>query len=117
MDTEFGIDPPEESSPPEALADAMEELEALPVDSEIGTEPGLTDPVPSLVHSSRKGISLFKIGFRQCRYVISETSSPTIFCGAPTEGGSWCQEHRARVFVASSVKSPARIDPRKLSAW
>lgn len=110
-------DQPEEAPTADALIDVAEEIGAVPAERETCSELDAADPVPSFIQAPRKGTSLFKIRERQCRYVVSETSSPTIFCGAPTEGGSWCQEHRVRVFVVSSVRSPARIDPRKLSAW
>ena len=59
-----------------------------------------------------KGTTLIKAGFRQCRYIISETYFPAICCGAPTNGGSWCDEHQARVFVRSSVR-PLRPEQRQ----
>ena len=73
----------------------------------------LTTPSMSL---KRKGPTLLKVGFRQCRYIISETYSPAICCGAPTSGGSWCDEHKARVFVRSSVRPlrPEQRQPRTL---
>ncbi len=73
----------------------------------------VVEPEPSVPQPQVKGTSLFKIRARQCRYVVSETSSPTLFCGAPTDGGSWCQEHRARVFVRSSLRPVLKVDPRK----
>ncbi len=70
-------------------------------------------PVPS-THLQRKGTTLLKLKLRQCRYIISETYSPAICCGAPTNGGSWCEEHRARVLVRSAVR-PSRPEQRQPS--
>jgi hypothetical protein len=61
-------------------------------------------PVPP----KRKGVPLLKAGFGQCRYIISETISAAVCCGASTDGGSWCQEHRARVLVPTSASSASR---------
>ena len=102
------VDQPEEEAPVQALAYAVEELEVPSApDVETCTDSAPADPTPSVPRPQVKGTSLFKIKARQCRFVVSETCSPAIFCGAPTDGGSWCQEHRARVFIRSSA-SPAK---------
>lgn len=72
--------------------------------------PGSAEPAPPAAQPQVKGTSLFKIKARQCRYIISEASSPTIFCGAPTDGGSWCHEHNARVFVRSSLRLTSKVE-------
>ena len=102
---------------PEEMTSSEEPLCAL-VETEVhlseGVEdravPSLADPAPSVAQPQAKGTSLFKIKARQCRFIVSETYAPTIFCGAPTEGGSWCQEHNARVFVRSSPKPVAKAE-------
>jgi hypothetical protein len=64
--------------------------------------------------SSRLGTPLLEVGFAQCRYIVSQSLSPAICCGAPTNGGSWCDEHKARVFVRlSEGKRPAPFIPFK----
>lgn len=49
-------------------------------------------------------VSIADLGSRQCRYIGERpalvTLDTAIYCGAPTDGGSWCPAHRARVFVA-----------------
>jgi 4-amino-4-deoxy-L-arabinose transferase-like glycosyltransferase len=110
------VDQPEKVTSLEAPPCAPAEME---VHSHDGVEvcAALTPaaPAPPVAQPLAKGTSLFKIKARQCRYITSETSSPTIFCGAPTEGGSWCREHNARVFVRSSSK-PATKAERQISA-
>ena len=36
-----------------------------------------------------------------CRFPMSGEGEKTLFCGDPTEKGSWCPEHRKRVFTPS----------------
>jgi hypothetical protein len=50
--------------------------------------------------SRRHAVELIKAGFAQCRYIVGETSS-AICCGAPTDGGSWCNWHRRIVYEAA----------------
>ncbi len=71
-------------------------------------------PTPS-THLHKKGTSLLKVGLRQCRYIISETYSPAICCGARTNGGSWCEEHRARVLVRVPVRASSHPNQRQPS--
>ena len=110
-------DQPEEEVPLQAPVYAVDELEAPPVpDVETCTNSASADPAPSVPRPQVKGMSLFKLRARQCRFVASETCSPAIFCAAPTDGGSWCQEHRARVFVRSSPRPVTKVE-RPISAW
>ena len=110
-------DQPEEEAPVHAPTYAVDELEAPPTpDVETCTDSAPADPTPPVPRPQVKGMSLFKLRARQCRYVVSETCSPAIFCAAPTDGGSWCQEHRARVFVRSSPRPAAKVE-RPISAW
>ena len=34
-----------------------------------------------------------------CRFPVNGDGEKTLFCGDPTESGSWCSDHRKRVFV------------------
>ena len=44
---------------------------------------------------------------RTCQWIDGDPSKPGwTFCGAPS-AGSWCSVHRARVFVAATVKEAA----------
>ena len=44
---------------------------------------------------------------RTCQWIDGDPSKPGwTFCGAPS-AGSWCSVHRARVFVAATVKDAA----------
>ena len=94
-----------------------------PVETEVHSYTGVevcaasapTDLTPPVVQPQAKGTSLFKIKARQCRYITSETYSPTIFCGAPTDGGSWCHEHNVRVFARSAAKPAPKME-RQISA-
>ncbi len=51
--------------------------------------------------SRKYAVELIKAGFAQCRFIVSDTSTPAICCGAPTDGGSWCEWHRQIVYEAS----------------
>ncbi len=55
-----------------------------------------------------EGVPLLKIGSRQCRWIVSQTFAPAICCGARTDGGSWCPEHRARVLVRVAQPQPTK---------
>ena len=112
------IDQPVDADPAPALVCTEEQLEA-PVTSalEAGT---LLDVEPSRMLPAqlpRKGTMLLKVGSSQCRYIISEPYPPAICCGAPTKGGSWCEEHRARVLVRVPVKASSRPTQKPSSAW
>jgi len=46
-----------------------------------------------------------------CRFIVSE--HPAICCGAQITGtGSWCDKHRAIVFIDRAVGRPARQGPK-----
>ena len=103
---------PDEVTSAEAPACAIDKFEAQPAaDLKTCTASAPAVLVRSVPQPQVKGTSLFKIRSRQCRYIVSETDSPTIFCGAPTEGGSWCREHNARVFARSSTKLSGKVKP------
>ena len=98
-----------------ASSHALEQTEVEAVSEvEVCTTTDASNPTAPPPLLKRKGTTLLKAGFRQCRYIISETYSPAICCGALTSGGSWCEEHRARVFVRASVR-PLRSEQRQPS--
>ena len=45
-----------------------------------------------------KGISVFDIREGQCHWINGEGRNG-LMCGQPTNGGSWCKEHKAIVFM------------------
>jgi hypothetical protein len=57
---------------------------------------------PSLpvVRAVANPVPLMDLGSRHCRYIGDRpellTIDSAIYCGAPTDGGSWCPEHKAR---------------------
>ncbi len=111
-------DQPVDADPTPAFVCTEEQLEA-PVTSalEAGTLPDAeTSPIPP-AQLPRKGTTLLKVGSAQCRYIISETYSPAICCGAPTRGGSWCEEHRARVLVRVPMRASSRPEQRLSGTW
>lgn len=61
--------------------------------------------VPSLpvVRPVAAPVALMKLHRRSCRYIGERpellTLDTRIYCGALTDGGSWCPEHRARCIV------------------
>lgn len=99
---------------PISAAEAVSSVSCTEVEAEDQTAVGAEGCTPTVAGNSStlpkqqpsKGTSLLKLKLRQCRYVISDTCSPAICCGAPTQRGSWCEEHRARVFVRSSARAP-----------
>jgi hypothetical protein len=99
-----------------ASSHALEQAEAETEreDCTIADAPDLTTPSLPL---KRKGTTLLKAGFRQCRYIISETYSPAICCGAPTNGSSWCEEHRARVLVRVPLRTSSQPEQRLSGTW
>ena len=42
---------------------------------------------------------LMALTSNMCRFPVSGDGERTLFCGDPTESGSWCSDHRKRVFV------------------
>jgi hypothetical protein len=60
--------------------------------------PTLPPMLPSVAR-----VSIDDLAHRQCRYIGERpellTLETLIYCGAPTDGGSWCPEHRARCIV------------------
>lgn len=60
--------------------------------------PGLPPTLPSVASKS-----IDTLAPRQCRYIGERPALMTletlIYCGQPTDGGSWCPEHRARCVV------------------
>ena len=65
-------------------------------------------PVPSSHHT----VELIKAGFAQCRYIVSDASEPALCCGAPTDGGSWCDWHRHIVYEPARQ----RVRPTRTAA-
>jgi hypothetical protein len=51
-------------------------------------------PAPDRKHA----VSLMRLRQDQCRFIISPPEQKPIFCGAPTNGGSWCPWHRTLVY-------------------
>ncbi len=99
-----------------AVISSEEQFEAqVPPAWKASTLPDVeTSPTPS-TPLRKNGTTLLKVGLRQCRYIISETYSPAICCGAPTAGGSWCDEHRARVLVRVPVRPSSQPNQRQPS--
>lgn len=60
--------------------------------------PHLPKPAPCVPQKS-----ILELGHAQCRYIGERpdllTLDTLIYCGAPTDGGSWCPEHRMRCVV------------------
>ena len=44
-------------------------------------------------------VFLMALTSNMCRFPVSGDGEKTLFCGDPTESGSWCPDHRKRVFV------------------
>ncbi len=111
-------DQPVDADPTPAFVCTEEQLEA-PVTSalEAGTLPDVETSRMLPAQLPRKGTTLLKVGSGQCRYIISETYSPAICCGAPARGGSWCEEHRARVLVRVPVRASSRPEQRLSGTW
>ena len=63
-------------------------------------------PAPS---SHRRGVTdIMKLKPGMCRWVDGDRGA-WVWCGAPTDGGSWCEHHRAIVFrKTKEEKQPCR---------
>jgi len=62
-----------------------------------------------LAPASKHTVELIKAGYAQCRYIVSNSSEPALCCGAPTDGGSWCNWHRDIVYEPARQRvRPAR---------
>jgi len=44
-------------------------------------------------------VFLMALTSTMCRFPVNGSGAKTLFCGDPTENGSWCADHRKRVFV------------------
>ena len=59
-------------------------------------------PVPT-----RRGVTdIMKLKPGMCRWVDGDKGA-WVWCGAPTDGGSWCEHHRAIVFTKRGKKNHA----------
>ena len=58
--------------------------------------------------SRRYAVPLIEAGLCQCRFIISENVPRAICCGAPTQGGSWCDWHRGIVYEAARERAKPR---------
>jgi hypothetical protein len=45
-----------------------------------------------------KGVELTKAQRYQCRWIFGPADAGAVCCGAPTNGGSWCDVHHQRVY-------------------
>jgi hypothetical protein len=54
-------------------------------------------------------VSISDLGARQCRYIgerpVLLTLDTPVYCGQPTDGGSWCPHHRSRVFDKRAART------------
>jgi hypothetical protein len=55
------------------------------------------DPAPPVTTGTQ--VTLMGLKNFMCRYPVDGEGARTIFCGAATQTGSWCDAHRAAVFV------------------
>ncbi len=103
-----------DAEPPSAFSCTGIETEPKgQIEAEVRTLSKVEAPSKPPPHPQKTGTPLLKTGSGQCRYIISDTYSPAICCGAPSGTGSWCQEHRARIFARSSGRT---LRPEKLRA-
>lgn len=69
------------------------------------TKPGLPPPLPML---KRPLVSIASLEHRQCKYIPGEVRNITIetplYCGAPTDGGPWCEHHKAGVMTPLALR-------------
>ncbi len=48
-------------------------------------------------------VFLLSLNSNMCRFPVDGDGAKTLFCGDPTERGSWCPNHRKRVFYPKSA--------------
>ena len=68
----------------------------------------------------RHRVPLLQVGARQCRFIVSDTVSEAVCCGAPTaELSSWCPWHERIVYtprLTERERRQAMLDGRELAA-
>ncbi len=68
----------------------------------------------------RHCVPLLQVGARQCRFIVSDTVSEAVCCGAPTaELSSWCPWHERIVYtprLTERERRQAMLDARELAA-
>ena len=66
----------------------------------LGLSPVTPLPAPAK-EEPLEGNQTYLMGLKNfmCRFPVSGSGDRTLFCGDPTEKGSWCPDHRKRVFV------------------
>ena len=89
---------------------------AKPAAPELEPEPIAEEPVVATIHYLKpktpfrqppvevqkptgNQVFLMALTPNMCRFPVSGDGANTLFCGDPTESGSWCPDHRKRVFV------------------
>jgi hypothetical protein len=73
-------------------------------------------PEPAASHR----VPLLKVGVRQCRFIVSDTVSDAVCCGAPTSDlSSWCAWHERVVFkprLTERERRQAMLEAREVAA-
>ena len=92
------------SVPPTGFPGALQSFrEAHPLDAHAAW-----DDHPALAAPGRRyATSLRKLASGQCRWVLSTPPDKTMYCGAPTNDGSWCAWHRRIVYAEPDAEYKA----------
>jgi hypothetical protein len=64
--------------------------------------------LPTDLHDAKHATSLSRLKHGQCRWIVSERPQRLLFCGAPSERGSWCAQHARIVYQSRSEERSIR---------
>lgn len=61
------------------------------------------------------GINLLEMtSAHQCRFPVGEDDQGHLFCGKRTLSGSWCKEHRKRVYEPANQRKRVAYYPTRV---
>jgi len=88
---------------PEQLIEPEPVVESQPLPTatvyQLKTKTKFRQPPVEVQKPTGNPVFLMALTPNMCRFPVSGDGANTLFCGDPTESGSWCPDHRKRVFV------------------
>jgi len=89
-------------SAPEQLIEPESVVESAPIPTatiyHLKTKTRYQPPPQGPLKPTGNQVFLMALTSNMCRFPVNEDGERTLFCGDPTEKGSWCPDHRKRVF-------------------
>jgi len=88
---------------PEQLIEPEPVVETKPIPTatiyHLKTKTPFRSPPQGPLKPTGNQVFLMALTPNMCRFPVNGDGANTLFCGDPTESGSWCPEHRKRVFT------------------